>query len=324
MVTTHKAVPANGRASPQGQSSTPASQSPNHDKTSPSPRWSQQNYVNIDSLGHVIKDGHRASMYSSQDAVEKGKVQNQTDKQNDTFTNGQLAPSSVYPVGVMGYDAMTMDIPHNGVKPDQSPYVGRRLDQSPHGNRRLDESPHRRGKSPVIMVHEGMPSPRVGPQKPDEEIYSVVKKRVPGRSEQGRPWSAGKPPSLGHKQDIEMYKLTGLSPSRAGLIPDADQWDSADSSVTPPLPALSPSNTPPVTPPGASPKVLSSRTQASYRTPPRGLEVSNKPMTGKRRGRRSGSSARSYEMGWRRSGPGKAAYRTPVKRIPTGMCIMPS
>ena len=232
---------------------------------------------------------------------------------DNEFVDGQLPPSSVYPVSVMAYDKMKMETPPTGVRLEQSPYMGTRLNQSPHGKKRTEESPRGHVHSPGS--HRVKSSPRGGdPQKPDEDIYSVVKKRTPGHTE---PWSQNnqaKSDLPSHPQDMEMYNMTRRPLSRSGLIPDADQWDSDDSSVTPPLPALSPSNTPPMTPPGASPKIPTART---YRTP-RGLEVNSKPMSGKRKGRRSGSSARSYEAGWRRSSPGKAAYRSPVRRIPTG------
>lgn len=63
-VTTHRAVPANGRASPQGQSSTPASQSPCHDKILTS-TCSQQNFVNVNQVTNTAKYSPSANTYIS-------------------------------------------------------------------------------------------------------------------------------------------------------------------------------------------------------------------------------------------------------------------
>ena len=209
---------------------------------------------------------------------------------DSAFIGGQIPPSSVYPTNGTGMGrAASIDFPEEQLSHQDGAWT---KPSSPRYNQGTTMA------STITL------------QQDVEALYSVVRKH---RQEQTNPQMApnrngiekanNKPEKIGNKSLPSPTRASnhGMPP------PDADDWNSDDSSITPPLPPLSPSNSP--TPPGSPPKMQ----QHTNRV----LEMPSKHVGSHRKGRRSGSSARSYETGWRRSGPGRAACRTHARtRIP--------
>jgi len=303
VLSTHRAVPANGRASPQGQSSTPASQSPNHDKML-TLTCSQQNYVNVDHVTSTARYGSQTPVHSCQVDFMKGNLESNIKNTDNAFIDGQIPPSSVYPI--------------NGTSMGRAACIDRAEDQLSRGVAWTKVSSPRHGASPRHCQETTVTSSKTL-QDDIEALYSVVRKHRQERNgiQNVQNKSDVDKLSANKKQEMVGSKTTS-SPirnlNRAIPPPDADDWNSDDSSLTPPLPPLSPSNSP--TPPGSPPKIHSRINRV--------LEMPAKLAAGHRKSRRSGSSARSYETGWRRSGPGRAAYRTHARtRVPiTSRCIM--